>query len=722
MKKILALIIGVIGFGMAASAQTLLYQFAFTNATDTASNSSPSYAFTPGTGGLILSNIAGNVFTAGVGSDGLNPLLYFTNANSGPGSGPGVDAMGALVANGQGYNGGNSAVAIATDLNLGNQFQVTVTFWFKLDASVAAQFPRIVQFNQNSGYDIGNKGFGNHSDIGGSINNQAAGGISEQNSVASATGAQGTATPVTGLPGFSGGLPDDNTTWIFEAITYDGTLATTNFVTWLGTVSQSVNSIVYPANYGPINFTTNATVLIGGCAVASTPRGLGTGAIADVRFYSGVLSSNQVEQVRTFQTVTLANNPLTPASVITQPVSGKTFAGGARSFNVVAAGNPATFTYLWSSNGVPVAGATSPSLSLSNLQASANNASFVCSVSNAVGGTNSLPAVLTVIAPPAKSYAAAVMAQNPYSFWEVNEPTNSSAFPIYDYANGHDGAALNPVNNLFISGPSSPFYPGFSAGNSAIESVQGVASQLNMANPVNFVNTGMTICGWIYTPGSPAANGLMFDLVSDTLGGFGLLFNGANTVSYQWGANTPASGFVGGTFNPGEWTFVALVISTNLVQVDIDNSVTADTNATIYVGAPSLGLQSAVDTTALNGDSIDSGTSAAAFALGRVASAASDNSSFYAANNVAFNSVAIFYTALSPTTVTNLYLAGAGSFLPLIETPDSNIPGNLLFTYPIGTLQSASAVNGPYTPVGGASSPWSITPNQPRQFYRVSNP
>jgi hypothetical protein len=721
MKK-LTLVAAILSLGFITSikAQTLLYQWAFTNATDTVSNSAPSYAFTPGTGALVLRNIAGNVFTAGVGTDGLNPVLYFTNSNNGPGSGPGVDALGALVANGQGYNGGNSAVAIATNLNLGNQFQVTMTCWFKMDASVASQFPRIAQFTRDSTFDIGNKGSGNHSDIGVSINNQAAGGISEQNSVASATGAQGTATSVNGLPGFSAGLPADNTTWIFEALTYNGTLATTNFITWLGTVSQSVNQIVYPANYGPIDFTTNACVMIGGDAVAGTARGLSLGAIADVRFYSGILTSNQVEQVRTFQNVTLVINPLAPASVIIQPVSGNNFVGGQRSFSVVAGGNPATFTYLWRSNGVPVAGATGPSLSLSNIQASANNASFVCSVSNAVGGTNSLPGILTVVALPANSYAAAVMAQNPFSFWEVNEPTNSTSFPIFDYANGHDGKALNPVNNRFIPGPSSPAYPGFSPGNSAIQSVQGIASQLNMANPVNFVNTGMTVCGWIYTPGSPNANGLMFDLVSDTLGGFGLTFSGANTVGYQWGANPPTSGFFGGTFNPGEWTFVALVISTNLIQADIDNFITADTNATIYVGAPSIGLLNAVDTTAINGDLIGSGTSASTFALGRVASAASDNSSFYAANNVAFNSVSIFYKALSSNSIANLYITGAGVSLTVI--PDANTPGNLLLTYPLGTLQSAAVVTGPYTPVIGATSPWSVTPVGPQKFYRVSLP
>jgi hypothetical protein len=711
-----------LGLSLTANAQ-LLYQWTFTNSTDTVSNSAATYAVTPGTGNLLLQNISGNIFTAGVGSDGINPPLYFTNSNNGPGSGPGVNATGALVANGQGYNGGNSAIAIATNLNLGNQYQVTVTFWVKMGTSVAGQFPRFAQFVQNSQYDIGNKGSGNHNDIGASIN-YVSPAVQMQNSVASGTGAYGSATSVTGLSNFPGGLPADGSTWIFEALTYDATVSSTNFTTWLGTSTLSVQPVTVNANFGPISFTTNATVIIGGCGVAATPRGLSSGAIADVRIYGNILSSNDVEKVRTFQVYTPPINPITNASIISQPVSGKNFVGGSRSFNVVASGNPATFTYLWSSNGVPITSATNSTLILTNIQVSANAASFVCSVSNVIGGANSLPATLTVSTPQPNSFNAVVMAANPYSFWKVNEPSNSTAFTVFDYANGHDGTAVDPLNMLFLSGPSSPLYPGFLATNSAIEALGNFqASRLNMANPGNFPNTGMTMCGWILTPGSPTANGLMFDLVSDTGGGFGLTFNGANTVSYQWGQNAPTSGFVGGTFVPNQWTFVALVVSTNLTAADIANSITADTNATIYVCSPSTGVLSASDSTALNSDLIGSGTSAAPFTLGRIASAASDNGSFYQANTVAFSSVAIFYSALSPQTITNLYQAGAGSNpLPLSIAPDPSTPGNLLVNWIIGTLQESTSVAGPYNDEPTyPTPPYSVPRADAQHYYRLRN-
>jgi len=44
---------------------------------------------------------------------------------------------------------------------------------------------------------------------------------------------------------------------------------------------------------------------------------------------------------------------------------------------------------------------------------------------------------------------------------------------------------------------------------------------------------------------------------------------------------------------------------------------------------------------------------------------------------------------------------------------------DLRLTWSVGTLLSADDVNGPWSPVAGASSPWVVTPNSPRKFYRL---
>ena len=45
--------------------------------------------------------------------------------------------------------------------------------------------------------------------------------------------------------------------------------------------------------------------------------------------------------------------------------------------------------------------------------------------------------------------------------------------------------------------------------------------------------------------------------------------------------------------------------------------------------------------------------------------------------------------------------------------------GNLILTWPTGTLQSAPVVTGPYTDVAGASSPYTLTASGAQQYFRV---
>jgi hypothetical protein len=724
-----------VGFGLVAHAQTLLYQWAFTNSANTFTNASPSYAFTPGTGNLQLANVGGNI-NGLIGADSVNPMLYFTNAGAGPGSGPGVNANGALVANGQGYNSGNVGVAMATNLNLGNQFQITVCFWVKLgnlstSQSVFGQFPRPVMFSALSAYDVGGKGAGNVRGLGFSYNNWITSPNANQlqNGIANGSGgAEQPAITITNIPAgnpiYPTGIAADGFVWYFEALTYDGTLTANNFIWWLGTKTTNVYPVVVRSdNYSAIDFSTNAYVFIGGNNVPSSPRALSSGAIADVRIYSGILNSNQLEAIRTFNTPTLIPPSLAAASISSGPNSGSTYVSGSRTFSVTASGNPAAFTYQWRSNSVAIPGATNSTLTLTNIQIAAIGAGLVCSVTNAIGGTNSPAAVLTVIAPVAGSYAQAAYALNPYSFWKVNEPTNSSSIIVSDFANGHDGVVVTPANMFFVAGPTNPAYPGFSMTNTAIETRPNIPSVLNLANPASFPNTGMTICGWVNTPGLVNGNGLIFDLVSDTGGGFGLqagLTDGVNNyINYQWGQTSVASGLY---FIPGEWTFIALTISTNLTQADADNFINADTNAIVYVGSPTVGFQAFTNSTALNGTVMPSGTSASPLALGRTTVAYSENGSFSAVSDAQFNSVAIYYQALSTATIANLYAVGTVPALKVTGVPDPGIPGNILLTWPVGILQEATAVVGPYTDVSGPpTSPYSVPMTGTQHYYRLRN-
>jgi hypothetical protein len=694
----------------------MLYRWSFTNATDTFTNSAATYAIAPGTGNLVLQNVSGNIFGS-TGADAVNPLLYFTNASIGPQPGP--SGVASLVANGQGYNGGNTAVATATNLNLGSMYQFTLTFWFQMGATTFGQFPRFVLLSAEQNYDSGGKG-PTVNGVGASVNTAPTGFPCVQNGVGNASTSQNPIMSVTNV--FPSGLPLDGSTWVFEAITYDGTLNQSNFITWIGTASQPIQLVTGGAQnapYGAINFTTNASIMIGNDNIPALPRALNTGGIADVRIYAGTGNSNQLDVIRQFGFPPILANSSAPA-IVNQPYSGTSFVNGTRYFSVTASGTPSP-TYSWKSNGVPVVGATGATLAVSNVQLAASGSSFVCSITNALGGTNTIPAILTVT--PVSSggdYAKYVVSQSPYSFWEVNEPSNGVPVPVFDYVGGHDGFAVNPVNmNFSFSGPTNPTFYGFPAVNSTIETIAGVGqSRLNAGAPGNYPNSGMTIAGWVNTPGyGNTGYGLIYNEASDIGPFFGLTFgapgsgggNGSE-VDYIWGTTTPT--FTSGIcMNTNEWTFVALVISTNAAP---------DTNATIYVGSETLGLSSTNDSTAASGDIIVSGSDPNILALGRATPTGSENNLFpYAGTTSQFSDVAVFYRALSPAAISNLFLNGVGLHLNGVKDPST--PGNLLLNWSYGYLQSASIVSGPYAdvPLTTNGVPYT-TPISGTKFYKVS--
>jgi len=81
--------------------------------------------------------------------------------------------------------------------------------------------------------------------------------------------------------------------------------------------------------------------------------------------------------------------------ITTQPVSATVTAGGTVSFTVVATG---AVIYQWFFNGNSIGGATSASLTLSNVQA-ANAGSYFVTVTNAVGSVNSSDTVTLTVNP-----------------------------------------------------------------------------------------------------------------------------------------------------------------------------------------------------------------------------------------------------------------------------------------------------------------------------------
>jgi len=126
--------------------------------------------------------------------------------------------------------------------------------------------------------------------------------------------------------------------------------------------------------------------------------------------------------------------------LLLEPQSISRYTGGTAAFYVGAFSSEALY-YQWYFNGAPIYGATAASYILTNVQPS-DGGNYGCTVTNAQGSASSTPAVLTVLDPPADSYAMAVLADNPLAFWRLDETSGTTA---HDYMGGHDGQYTNAV-------------------------------------------------------------------------------------------------------------------------------------------------------------------------------------------------------------------------------------------------------------------------------------
>jgi len=110
-----------------------------------------------------------------------------------------------------------------------------------------------------------------------------------------------------------------------------------------------------------------------------------------------VVVSNLAGSITSSNAVLIVNtNPVAPV-FISQPASQIALAGTTVSFNALAAGT-APITYQWSKDSVAISGATSSTLSLTNVQTS-DDGNYSVTASNNVGSVTSVSAQLTVTPP-----------------------------------------------------------------------------------------------------------------------------------------------------------------------------------------------------------------------------------------------------------------------------------------------------------------------------------
>ncbi len=704
MKKVILLVLAMMSLGLSAHAQGTLYQWDFRN----------------GDGVPVVDG--GNGTMSIVPVTGVDPGTVSFSSIGGP-----WNTNGCYLVAGQGYNTGNTVVGTSTNLSgIGTMTQITLTFWFKFGASVTTDnggvgaFPRFVQLGATNLYDAGGKGpIGNKNGIGTSINgweNNGTGLADQvQNGVANAGGGANPQPVITNsFPALT------NDVWYFEAVTYDGNSSAQNFVFYLGTTNVAATNVAtLSQNLGSISFGNNATIMLGNDEIATAARALSSGGIADVRVIDGIVSLADLNKVRLLQTNFPPRSP--QVAVVAQPKSGSTYLSGSRTFSVGVKG-AAPFAYQWKHAGTNLPSATNSTLTVNNVQA-VNAGSYSVTVTNVFGSTNSITAVLTALTAPAGSYAAAVLARQPFSYWHLDD-VNTNANPntpvvINDYVAGRDGFAGNPTNTLF--GVSGPPYTGFPTFNAALGVISNGTPSLVSTPPLPGYSNTMSFVGWVYTRGYASPGGLIMSRDPQSGNGYGdcwgLEFvNDSNSAPNQLGAEwrSDIPGYQNTTFltngvglyvPTNEWTFIAMRADPFFSSVQI------------YVGDSHTNLQNMIS----SGTIFESGPHGGSLVIGYDPIGSGGGFPDTRFCNASFSDVAVYYNQLSDADITALYQAGLGSG-KVLALKASASGSNIVVQWTTGTLQQASSPAGPWTNVSGAMSPYTVPTTGAIQLFRAKLP
>ncbi len=346
-------------------------------------------------------------------------------------------------------------------------------------------------------------------------------------------------------------------------------------------------------------------------------------------------------------------------------------------------------------------------------------------VTNAYGLTNSATATLSVITPAANSYAAALLnlPSNPtnlFGYWRLDDLVTTNNTTLQNYWNGNNGQvnAMDLGNEKITAGVAGAPYPAFPTPHLATQlgtrgDLWSLPYRVDLAN-LPSAQTNMTFTMWV-------KGGVRLMARNGYGQGYGLR-NDAGNIRFQWGAYDSTNGVKTATWDTGlippanDWTFVALVVE--------------GTNATVYMGTKtSFSSAASADQGGLydpeNGgymtivSSTTLGESNLRLGVGRnpIPWADDGNGAPWESTGGTWSDVAVFYQVLTANQIKGLFLAGNGLWIEGIPDGFGNLNLNWLSGF---TLQEASSVTGPWSDIGAATPPYSVSiATIGNKFYRV---
>lgn len=241
----------------------------------------------------------------------------------------------------------------------------------------------------------------------------------------------------------------------------------------------------------------------------------------DAASYS-VVVSNSVGAVTSAAATLTVNQVIAPVSISSHPVALTRTVGESAQFSVAASGG-GTLSYQWRKNGVAISGATSASLSLTNVQTT-DAASYSVAVANSVGSVTSNAATLTVNVPliiiGTQPVASTVNEGAAVEFSVTASGTGTLTYQWYR-------------NSVAISGATSSSFGILAAQLSDAGSYRVQVSNGGVSAPVSSNSVTLAV-NQVIAPVSISSHPVALTRVVGQGAQFSVSAGGGGTLSYQW--------------------------------------------------------------------------------------------------------------------------------------------------------------------------------------------
>jgi hypothetical protein len=497
--------------------------------------------------------------------------------------------------------------------------------------------------------------------------------------------------------------------WVYFAMSYDGsTINVYQQGNLIGSVSATYAQVI--TSGAPIPLVMGALSLDPPYEPVGTVYNYYQGGLEQVAVYPYALTEGQVLN---HYNIGAFGSSLAPSfSATGQPVGFTNYVGYSNALSVVAAGT-APIYYQWYKNSVPISSATSPALDFSHLQLT-DAASYTVTVSNTLGSVTSSIAGVMVLPLPTNAYQATVISEFPDAYYPLDETSGTNAYDIIGTGDNEGTYINSPL--LGQPGPSS--YAGTSV--TLDGASQGVLVNDTLTMPII---GHITLEAWVLVQETNADQVIIGH-------GPGSLHTG--TMAYDALGITTESSFTGNTNGDGFYYIGRYQEVGNKYSSAYYPVPAADVGSWVH-------LVGVADGTAWrlyrNGVQVAS----TADTVGAIASGGNGSGWAIGAFNAVFetpplqapffdgsiNNVGIYDYALTPGMIQQHYQIGTTG-MGVNSTPATLTiqlsATNVVVDWNYGFLQQSASVNGPWTYVSGAVSPYTfgVTNSAVALYFRAT--